>query len=72
MVLNVLGEILEILKQDLLFAAPTLVSLDLPVPPVFIAASVSPDQQGPVSRTSRNFSGDINPFISSIRTCFKL
>ena len=27
---------------------------------------------GPVSRTSRNFSGEINPFISSIRTSFKL
>ena len=27
---------------------------------------------GPVSRTSRNFSGDINPFISSVRTCLKL
>ena len=26
----------------------------------------------PVSRTSRNFSGKINPFISSIRTSFKL
>ena len=28
--------------------------------------------QGPVSQRSRNFLGDKNPFISSIRTCFKL
>ena len=31
-----------------------------------------PQAQGPVSRTSRNFSGDINPFVSSTRTRFKL
>ena len=28
--------------------------------------------QGPVSRTFRNFSGDINPSVSFIRTRFKL
>ena len=26
----------------------------------------------PISRTSRNFSGDLNPFVSSKRTRFKL
>ena len=35
-------------------------------------AASSNSALGSVSRTSRNFSGDINPFISSLRTCFKL
>ena len=30
------------------------------------------EKQGPVSRRSRNFSGDINPFVSSITKRFKL
>ena len=39
---------------------------------VEIEPTTSITHQRPVSRTSRNFSGDINPFVSSRKTWFKL